>query len=72
MTMIFLWLIIALLSIRECTQTPNYGKITIENKSNSVIRVTLTPAINWNHYEQRTNRTLSRNPDKITGENIIM
>ena len=72
MIMFFLWLIISLLSIRECTQTPNYGKITIKNKSTVVIRVTLSPAINWNYYEQRTNRTLLRNPDKITGGNIIM
>ena len=70
--MIFRWVIFALISIRECTQTPNYGKITIKNKSSVVIRVTLSPAINWNYYEQRTNRTLLRNPDKITGGNIIM
>ena len=70
--MILKSLFVAFLFARESSQTPNYGKITITNKSNAVIRVTLSPAINWNYYEQRTNRTLLRNPDKITGGNIIM
>ena len=67
-TLIYVFLFLA----RESSQTPNYGKITITNKSKEVLRVTLSSAINWNYHEQRTNRTLLRNPDKITGGNIIM
>ena len=68
--MILQLIIFTFLSTRECTQ--NYGKVSIENKSNSTIRVTLSPANNWNDNEQQMNHTLFRNPDKITGGNIIM
>lgn len=61
-----------LILIKTIQSIPNYGKIMIENKSADVIRVTLSPAINWNYYEHRTDQTLVRNPTKITGGNIIM
>ena len=70
--MILQSLFLVILFARESSQTPNYGKITIRNKSNVPIRVTLSPAINWNYYEQRTNRTVHISTDKITGGNIIM
>ena len=69
-TMILKFLLVIFLKTSECV--PSYGKIMIENKSAEVIRVTLSPAINWNYYEYRTNHTLVRNPGKITGGNIIM
>ena len=68
--MILKWLFLTFLSLRECT--PNFGKIKILNKSYMNIRVTLSPSINWNYYEQRTNHSLFRNPDKIIGGNIIV
>ena len=68
--MILKLLILIFLKTNKCET--NYGKIMIENKSAEVIRVTLSPAINWNYYERRTNETLVRNPGKITGGNIIM
>ena len=68
--MILKFLIVIFLRTNECV--PNYGKIMIENKSAEVIRVTLSPVINWNYYEYRTNQTLVRNPSKMTAGNIIM
>ena len=70
LTMLKLLIKIAFLSARECS--PTYGKITILNKSYSNVRITLSPSINWNYFEQRTNQTLFRNPDKVIGGNIIM
>ena len=58
-------------SLRECSKTPSYGKITIENKSNEIIRVSLIPAISWNYHEKRTNNTILRQPDKAFGGNHI-
>ena len=57
---------------RECSKIPSFGKITIENKSSEIIRVSLIPAISWNYHEQRTNKTLLRNPVKTIGGNHIL
>ena len=55
-----------------CFKAPTYGTITILNNSADLIRVILTPAISWDYYEQRTNKTLVRNLDKAIGGNHIM
>ena len=55
-----------------CSKVPTYGKITILNNSTDLIRVILTPAISWEYYEQRTNKTLARNLDQAIGGNHIM
>ena len=55
-----------------CNKVPTYGTITILNNSSDLIRVILTPAISWDYYEQRTNKTLVRNLDKAIGGNHIM
>ena len=70
LTMLLKLVTFILFSTRECSST--FGKITMVNKAFSTVRVTLSPSINWNYYEQRTNQTLLKNPDKITGGNIIM
>ena len=57
---------------RKCSKIPSIGKITIENKSNEIIRVGIIPAISWNYHEQRTNKTLLRNPEKTIGGNHIL
>ena len=56
----------------ECSRILSFGKITIKNKSDEIIRVSLIPAVNWNYHEQRTNKTLVRNPDKTFGGNHIL
>lgn len=55
-----------------CFKIPTYGTITLLNNSTNLIRVVLTPAISWDYYEQRTNKTLVRNLDKAIGGNHIM
>ena len=55
-----------------CYKAPSYGTVTIQNNSNDLMRVILTPAISWDYYEQRTNKTLVRNLDKAIGGNHIM
>ena len=69
--MFYLWTIFLFATTIKCSRELPYGKIVIENKSNEIIRVTLEPSINWDYFEQRTNKTLSRNPDKTIGGNII-
>ena len=69
--MILKLFILSFFSQRECSKLPTFGKITVENKLNEVIRVSLSPAINWNYYEQRTNRTLSKNPETSAGGKYI-
>ena len=56
----------------ECSRILPVGKITIENKSNEIIRVNLVPVINWDYMEQRTNKTMMRNPDETFGGNHIL
>ena len=56
----------------KCSKIPSFGKITIENKSDEIIRVSLVPVISWNYMEQRTNQTMLRNPDKTFGGNHIL
>ena len=69
--MILKLIILSFFGQRECSKLPTFGKITVENKLNEVIRVSLSPEINWNYYEQRTNRTLSKNPEtSVGGKNI--
>ena len=55
-----------------CSKVPSYGTITLLNNSTDLIRVVLTPALSWDYYEQRTNKTLVRNLDKAIGGNHIM
>merc|ERR1712131_184102 len=69
--MIEKWLFLTF-SISECSKIPSFGKITIENKSDEIIRVNLVPVISWNYVEQRTNQTMLRNPDKTFGGNHIL
>ena len=69
--MILKLLILSFFYQREWSKLPSFGKITIENKLKEVIRVTLSPAINWNYYEKRTNRTLSKNPETSVGGTYI-
>ena len=64
-------LLLSLLCLRECSKISTVGKITVKNEISDVIRIVLSPAINWNYYEQRTNRTLSKNPVKSVGGNYI-
>ena len=54
------------------SKVQTYGTIRILNNSTDLIRVILTPAISWEYYEQRTNKTLARNLDKTIGGNHIM
>ena len=56
----------------DCSKIPSFGKITIENKSKEIIRVSLIPAISWNYHEQRTNKTLLRDPDQTIGGSHIL
>ena len=72
--MILIHFIILRLSLadRECKYLTSFGKINIGNKSNDIIRVSLLPAISWDYLEQRSNKTLLRNPGKNPGGNHIL
>ena len=58
--------------LRKCSKPPTLGKISIENQSKEIIRVSIIPAISWNYHEQRTTDTLLRNRDHASGGNHIL
>jgi len=49
----------------------SYGKITLINGLNQMVRLHLHPHVTWSHFEHRTNETLGTNPHREVGSNQV-